>query len=74
MFEIEKNVPLHRKPREKNAGLPFHNLIEPMDSFFVPASTVSIATVKVSAGRYARANGVSLTVQSETDGCRVYRL
>jgi hypothetical protein len=74
MFEVEKGIPLHRKQREKNGGIPFENLAEKGDSFFVPETKARKQVVKVSAHRFAKENGLSLAVQSETGGCRVYRL
>lgn len=74
MFEVEKNVQMKRKPREKNAGIPFEKLAEAGDSFFVPESVVTNAAVKVAASRYGKQTGIKLSVQVEKDGCRVFRL
>lgn len=71
MIPIEKGKPMPRKPR-LSVALPFDDLKESGDSFFVHHSEMINGTVKMAAHRYMKRYGRKVHVFKEPGGSRVF--
>ena len=74
-FAIDQNVPLPnpRSPRGGPHPYPYHDLLQPGESFFLPGA--KHADIHNSITRYRKAHPhITLTVRKQNGGLRIWRI
>ncbi len=73
MFKVEKFVAEPRRARGHTSVIPFADLKEKGDSFFVPGTMFDPLNVKMAAHRFSIKHSVELSTFKVDGGCRVFR-